>query len=105
MIQYPLADLMRKVDCRYTLVILVAKRARMLTEHKQVSPLDEYDPEDIAVKPVDVAVKEVMEGRVTYIKGDEHSRREADALHMKRQFEQALLYHDETEQDGSDSNQ
>ena len=98
MIQYPIADLMKKADCRYTLVIVVAKRARMLTEHKQVSPLDEYDPENIAIKPVDIAVKEVMDGRVTYVNGDEHSRREADALHLKRQFEQALLGHEVGEQ-------
>ena len=46
MIMYPLSELMKRVDCRYTLVIVAAKRARMLTEHKQVSPLDNFDPED-----------------------------------------------------------
>jgi len=100
MIEYPLSDLMQKADCRYTLVILVSKRARMLTENKQVSPLDKYDAEDIGTKPVEVAVREVMEGRVTYLKGDAQSRHKADSILMQRQFENSYLdAQEETTQD------
>jgi len=99
MIEYPLADLMQKADCRYTLCVMVSKRARMLTENKQVSSLDDYDPEDIATTPVEVAVKEVMEGRVTYLKGNAESRHKADAIHMQKQFENAFLDEQEEEID------
>ncbi len=91
MIMYPLSELMKRVDCRYTLVIVVAKRARMLTEHKQVSPLDEYDPEDNSQRPVEVAIQEIMDGRIGYVRNDANARRAIDALHMRRQYEMASL--------------
>ena len=102
MIMYPLSELMKRVDCRYTLVIVAAKRARMLTEHKQVSPLDNFDPEDNSQRPVEVAIKEIMDGRISYVRNDENARRAIDALHMRRQYEMASIDMGEAEEEDRD---
>ena len=74
MIMYPLSELMKRVDCRYTLVIVAAKRARMLTEHKQVSPLDNFDPEDNS--PVSYT-------HLNRIDADNRFRIGADSVHFR----------------------
>ncbi len=58
-----LDELMSKVDSRYTLVVLSAKRARMLTEKRE-----DYDDEDSKAigKPVTEALREIAGGKVTY---------------------------------------
>ena len=58
MLEPELDKILEKVDCRYTLVVEVAKRARQLVE--------EADP-----NPVTEAVKEVYEEKVTYIRPTE----------------------------------
>ena len=58
--QPPLNELMEKVDCRYTLVVEVAKRARQLVDHAQ--PLVESESN----KPVTIAVEEVAAGKIEY---------------------------------------
>jgi DNA-directed RNA polymerase subunit omega len=56
-----LDELMKKVDSRYTLVVMAAKRARKITENKD----DEIN--GIAVrKPVTEALKEIASGRITF---------------------------------------
>lgn len=61
MIVPELDKILEKVDCRYTLVVEVAKRARQLVEG--ATPLtDDADP-----NPVSQAVREVYEERVTYV--------------------------------------
>ncbi len=56
-----LDELMQKVDSRYTLVVLAAKRARQLTEKKV------EDNNGTAVrKPVTEALREIACGKVTY---------------------------------------
>ncbi|WP_352419951.1 DNA-directed RNA polymerase subunit omega [Proteiniborus sp.] len=58
---YPsINDLLKNVDSRYTLVLLVSKRARQI--------VDGSEPfvEPVSSKPVSVAVQEVAEGKVTY---------------------------------------
>ncbi|MGI6005418.1 MAG: DNA-directed RNA polymerase subunit omega [Christensenellales bacterium] len=58
---YPaLYELLDKVDCRYTLVMEAAKRARQL--------VDGADPmvEVPTTKPVAVAVQEIYENKVHY---------------------------------------
>ena len=52
MIEPPLNKIMQKVDCRYTLVTVVAKRARQIVER----PEDAYDA---LVKPVSSAVDDL----------------------------------------------
>lgn len=62
MIHLELMDLQKKVDCRYTLVVETAKRARQLIDGAQ--PLTEpYDP-----NPVSQAVDEVLNDRITYMR-------------------------------------
>ncbi len=60
---YPsMKDLLKKVDSRYTLVVLSAKRARQLTESNR-------DTEgELSGKPVSLAVKEISEGKVSYVR-------------------------------------
>ena len=55
-----IVELCEKVDCRYTLVVESAKRARELVSGAQ--PL--IDPKDM--KPVSIAVDEINRGLLTY---------------------------------------
>ena len=57
----PINELMDKVDCRYTLVVLAAKRARQLVAGD--APLVEMDEN---AKPVSKAVREIYADKVTY---------------------------------------
>jgi DNA-directed RNA polymerase subunit omega len=63
MINPSVDELLESVDCRYTLVVEVAKRARQLIDG--ATPLVE---EDEVLHPVSTATKEVFEGKVTYEK-------------------------------------
>ncbi len=59
---YPeLSNLLEKVDCRYTLVVETAKRARQLVDKAQ--PLTE----DPSPNPVSQAVEEIDEDKITYV--------------------------------------
>ncbi|MGI6703103.1 MAG: DNA-directed RNA polymerase subunit omega [Clostridia bacterium] len=59
---YPAINkLLEKVDSRYTLVALAAKRARQLNQQKLSS--DEHD----ATKSVSAAIKEIEEGKIGYV--------------------------------------
>lgn len=62
--QPSLDELMEKVDSRYTLVVLVAKRARMLTEEKNKQ--NGKQDASAAVKPVTQALQEVARGEVSF---------------------------------------
>ena len=57
----PIHELRDKVDCRYTLVVLAAKRARQLVAGD--APLVEMDEN---AKPVSKAVREIYADKVTY---------------------------------------
>lgn len=60
---YPsIKDLMKKVDSRYTLVVLSAKRARQLTEDDV--NIDEHNSN----KPVSIAVNQINEGKVSCVR-------------------------------------
>jgi len=59
MINAPLNKLMEKVDSRYTLVCVVASRAREIVEHPDKSS-------DVELKPVTAAVDDLLEGRISY---------------------------------------
>lgn len=58
MIEPPITELLKKVDCRYTLVVAVSKRARQLLGDTEL--LAELDK-----KPVTIAVEELMNGEIT----------------------------------------
>ncbi len=62
MMNLELSELLAKVDCRYTLVVEAAKRARQLIDGAQ--PLTE----DAEVNPVSQAVNEILTDRITYIR-------------------------------------
>ena len=63
---YPgVSELMDKVDCRYTLVIESAKRARQLVDGAE--PLTgQYE-----ANPVSQAANEIFEDKITYIAPEE----------------------------------
>ncbi|WP_010247829.1 DNA-directed RNA polymerase subunit omega [Acetivibrio cellulolyticus] len=62
MIDPGISSLLNRVDSRYTLVVAAAKRARQITEgaHK----LTECESE----KPVTIAINEIDEQKITYIR-------------------------------------
>lgn len=62
MIYPPMSSLLKKVDSRYTLAILTAKRARMLTNGAE--RLTDFNSD----KDVTIAIHEIDEGAITYHK-------------------------------------
>lgn len=62
MLHLEITDLLSKVDCRYTLVVETAKRARQIIDGAQPLTTSE-DP-----NPVSQAVNEVLGDRITYIR-------------------------------------
>lgn len=66
MIYPPLDDLMEKVDCRYTLTVETAKRARQIVDGSRVLT-DDADRE----YPVAAAVEEIAEEKVHYRRDEE----------------------------------
>jgi DNA-directed RNA polymerase subunit omega len=56
----PIKDLLEKVDCRYSLAVVVAKRARQIVNGSE--PLVEANEE----KPIATALKEINEDIITY---------------------------------------
>lgn len=59
MLYPPIADLLEKVDGRYLLVNVVAKRARQIALEA-----NEFG-EELSEKPVTMAIKEVADGKLT----------------------------------------
>ncbi|MHC6179555.1 DNA-directed RNA polymerase subunit omega [Clostridium sp. JNZ X4-2] len=60
MINPSIVDLLKKVENRYTLVTITAKRARQLIEGAE--PLVNID----STKPVTIAINEISEELITY---------------------------------------
>ncbi|MGI6161146.1 MAG: DNA-directed RNA polymerase subunit omega [Christensenellales bacterium] len=65
MIYPPLDELIEKVDCRYTLVVETAKRARQLVAGEE--PLVESESN----KPVTIAIMEIYDNKVKYLPAQE----------------------------------
>lgn len=61
----PITELLQNVDCRYTLIVEVARRARQLVAGAK--PLIETEE----TKPVSIAVQEVRDGIITYHREDD----------------------------------
>ena len=61
-----IVELSKKVDCRYTLVVETAKRARQLVDQEERAEEFEDAPQKHEVKAVSQAVEEIYEGKVTY---------------------------------------
>lgn len=66
MLYPPIADLLDKVDSRYLLVNVVAKRARQIAEEA-----NEFG-EELTEKPVTLAIQEVADGKLTATIKDEY---------------------------------
>lgn len=65
MMLYPsMAELMKKVDSRYMLVNVVARRAR------EISAEAEKTEEYLEEKSVSIAIREIADGKVTIIRHD-----------------------------------
>lgn len=62
MIEPAISSLMAKVDSRYTLVIIAAKRARQISENSHRLLRDN------AEKPVTQAINEINENKITYVR-------------------------------------
>ncbi len=60
--QPTLDELMEKVDSRYTLVVVAAKRARALTERGSAKV------NGAAIKPVTVALTEIAQNKIEYVR-------------------------------------
>lgn len=58
LIEPPIDKLIEKVECKYTLCCMVAKRARMLQD-KMPRVLEEAD-----MKPISYAAMEIYEGKI-----------------------------------------
>ena len=65
MIDPPIGELLKKVDCRYTLAVEASKRARELIGGSM--PL--IDTKEF--KPLSIAIEEINRGLITYSREDE----------------------------------
>ena len=70
MIHKELNDLLKDVDCRYTLAVEAAKRARQLIGGAQ--PL--ITPKD--TKPLVIAIEEINRGLITYSRNEDAENEE-----------------------------
>ncbi len=68
MLYPPVADLLTKVESRYLLVNLVARRAR------QIAAEAETFGEDLPEKPVTMAIQEVADGELSATLKDEYKK-------------------------------
>ncbi|MBE6482138.1 MAG: DNA-directed RNA polymerase subunit omega [Actinomyces ruminicola] len=89
----PIDDLLEKVDSKYGLVVEAAKRARQINSYIQqlednqfeyFGPLVEADTEE---KALSIALREVAEGKLQVIPGDEARARRAEAEEARRAAE------------------
>ena len=71
----PITDLLEKVDSRYTLVVLAAKRARQINDVRRSMP----EPADDE-KAVSVAVREIDNGKITYTREPEEQLSEVEQV-------------------------
>ncbi|MDO4740736.1 MAG: DNA-directed RNA polymerase subunit omega [Eubacteriales bacterium] len=67
MIKPPIGDLLRRVDCRYTLAVEASKRAREIIGGAQ--PL--LDTKE--TKPLAIAIEEINRGLITYVRTEEEA--------------------------------
>ena len=65
MIDPPIGELLKKVDCRYTLAVEAAKRAREIIGG--AAPLIETKE----TKPLSIAIEEINRGMITYSRNED----------------------------------
>ena len=73
MIEPPIGELLKKVDCRYTLAVMASKRARQLIGSDKTQPLininEDKDLRD--AKPLSIAIEEINRGLIAYERNPE----------------------------------
>lgn len=71
---YPsINDLLKKADCRYTLVMMASKRARQLMEG------DSPYVDEKSSKPVSIAIHEIAEDKIGYTRDDDDDMENQEA--------------------------
>ena len=75
-------DLLKKVDNRYSLVIMTAKRARQIAEGE--TPMTSVDD----TSPVSLAVDEIYEDKVYQIHSDSDETEENDEIETENKNEE-----------------
>ena len=70
MIEPPIGELLEKVDCRYTLAVEAAKRARELID-KEPPLIDTRE-----TNPLVIAIEEISRGMITYSRTEEEKEEE-----------------------------
>lgn len=91
MISYPPIDqLLEKVDSRYSLAVLAAKRAHQL-EAGNFEMLDDYKSD----KPVGLALEEIAAGKVEIDPKSNHKEAVAEAIDEKEQTAELAEEHEE----------
>lgn len=93
----PIDDLLDKVDSKYGLVVEAAKRARQINSYSQqlednqmefFGPLVEVTPEE---KPLGIALREVVEGKLEVIPGDVARARRAEVEAARKAVEEDMF--------------
>lgn len=74
MLKPPIDEMLKKVDSRYTLVLVASKRAREIIEGEE--SLTEID----SIKPVTIATNEIYSDKIAYRKLEQHEIEEQEAL-------------------------
>lgn len=64
-IEPPINEVSQRADCRYSLVVMTSRRARQLVAGAE--PLIDSSE----TKPVSLAVREINQGKITYLRRDE----------------------------------
>ena len=72
MTEPPIGELLEKVDCRYTLAVEAAKRARELIG----GSLPLIDTKE--TKPLSIAIEEINRRLITYSRNEEDAEEEAE---------------------------
>lgn len=76
---YPtLKELLEKVDSKYTLVVAVSKRARQIVEGQPKLT------KTASNKPVTVAINEIAEGRLTYVRNSDINDEQAGESNVQQ---------------------
>ena len=73
MIEPPIGELLKRVDCRYTLAVEASKRARELIGGSM--PL--IDTKE--TKPLSIAIEEINRGLITYTRDEQATEEEEKA--------------------------
>lgn len=69
MIKPGITNLSKSVDSRYTLVIMAAKRARMIGKQQENEDY-EVDYKQEKDKPVSIAANEIADGKIGYVRSE-----------------------------------